>query len=427
MADNIWTKLYSRINWKNRPSRNTPINETNLGKIDYALDEIDNRVIGLYGLNNELKADLNELKGDLGEYMSNHYNSFEFFDFTTGAYIDDNDGSLKPYDGAKYTDYIPVKKGSIISCSIVAINKISVAIAIYDINKNFIFNESIFPMDENFSSGASVATEGNIELSHDGFIRIARQLDGSELDTIDIVLRKSLNEEILDNNHSQWKDKNWICFGTSITDNSSPNSFDNGNPTGKYTKYLSLMSGLVEQNEGVSGGRIATSTIHDPRAYILERILETDMSNADLITIEGFVNDVTACTPLGELGSKDNGNLCGALSNAIEYCLTNSNALVVLLTDSVGKPFITPPNTSPTDYGITYKNELGLSIKDYNDMIEQVGLYYKIPVIRCGDKANIDEFHPEYIVDHIHHTELGGKQYAQTIWNELKNLYPLLT
>ena len=62
MADNIWTKLYSRINWKNRPSRNTPINETNLGKIDYALDEIDNRVISLYGLNNEIKGDLDDLQ-----------------------------------------------------------------------------------------------------------------------------------------------------------------------------------------------------------------------------------------------------------------------------------------------------------------------------------------------------------------------------
>ena len=38
-------KVYTRINWENEPSDNTPINETNLNKMDSALDELDNRVI----------------------------------------------------------------------------------------------------------------------------------------------------------------------------------------------------------------------------------------------------------------------------------------------------------------------------------------------------------------------------------------------
>lgn len=38
-------KAYNRINWENYPSDNTPINETNLNKLDAATDEIDNRVI----------------------------------------------------------------------------------------------------------------------------------------------------------------------------------------------------------------------------------------------------------------------------------------------------------------------------------------------------------------------------------------------
>lgn len=40
-------KTYSRINWENYPSDETPINESNLNKIDAATDEIDNRVITL--------------------------------------------------------------------------------------------------------------------------------------------------------------------------------------------------------------------------------------------------------------------------------------------------------------------------------------------------------------------------------------------
>ncbi len=40
-------KVYSRINWENYPSDSTPINETNLNKIDSAVDSIDNRVISI--------------------------------------------------------------------------------------------------------------------------------------------------------------------------------------------------------------------------------------------------------------------------------------------------------------------------------------------------------------------------------------------
>lgn len=36
----------NRIDWENEPSTNTPINETNLNKIDYAVYEIDGRVVG---------------------------------------------------------------------------------------------------------------------------------------------------------------------------------------------------------------------------------------------------------------------------------------------------------------------------------------------------------------------------------------------
>lgn len=40
-------KVYNRINWQNYPSEETPLNESNLNRMDYALDEIDDRVITL--------------------------------------------------------------------------------------------------------------------------------------------------------------------------------------------------------------------------------------------------------------------------------------------------------------------------------------------------------------------------------------------
>ena len=40
-------KVYERINWKNYPREDTPLNETNLNRMDYALDEVDDRIIAL--------------------------------------------------------------------------------------------------------------------------------------------------------------------------------------------------------------------------------------------------------------------------------------------------------------------------------------------------------------------------------------------
>lgn len=40
-------KTYFRINWENYPSENTPLNESNLNRMDYAVNEIDDRVIAL--------------------------------------------------------------------------------------------------------------------------------------------------------------------------------------------------------------------------------------------------------------------------------------------------------------------------------------------------------------------------------------------
>lgn len=48
-------KTYERINWENEPSTKTPINEDNLNKIDYALDVVDTRVVGLYGYEERAK------------------------------------------------------------------------------------------------------------------------------------------------------------------------------------------------------------------------------------------------------------------------------------------------------------------------------------------------------------------------------------
>lgn len=52
-------KAYNRINWENYPSEATALNETNLNRMDYGLNEVDNRVIGL----DTTKLDVNSANG----------------------------------------------------------------------------------------------------------------------------------------------------------------------------------------------------------------------------------------------------------------------------------------------------------------------------------------------------------------------------
>lgn len=52
-------KAYNRINWENYPSEATALNETNLNRMDYGLNEVDNRVIAL----DTTKLDVNTANG----------------------------------------------------------------------------------------------------------------------------------------------------------------------------------------------------------------------------------------------------------------------------------------------------------------------------------------------------------------------------
>lgn len=55
-------------------------------------------------------------------------------------------------------------------------------------------------------------------------------------------------------------------------------------------------------------------------------------------------------------------------------------------------------------------------------MTVKVAKYVGIPVILCGSESMINAQNPQYIADHIHHTYLGGYQYAKVIWENLRHI-----
>ena len=229
---------------------------------------------------------------------------------------------------------------------------------------------------------------------------------------------------------NHWQGKKWIAFGTSITDTNNTLA-PGGTPTGKYVPYLEEMGGFDTDefaNRGIAGGCINGHILYYIRQYLGDHTTYDDYK-ADLITIEGSVNDEAGAIPLGNVGdtvpytnvllddSSESGTFAGAcfcaFSEAIEYA---PDAVIVFLTDSTGKQY------GQSDFSYTHTNSLGLRQIDYIEMACKVAEYVGIPVIRCGQDSMINCNNPNYIVDQIHHTELGGYQYAKTIWAKLKNI-----
>lgn len=225
----------------------------------------------------------------------------------------------------------------------------------------------------------------------------------------------------------QWNGKKWYAFGTSITDTSY---FDSsaGDYTGKYVPYVMNNFDMKLYNKGIAGGTIATGGIFDASGSILTEILATDLSDADIVTIEGFVNDYACGVPLGDETSSTKYSLFGALKIAVEYIQTHSSAIVVLLTESTGREY----NDVDYDYDyqhLAYKSEddhtqIYLTQNDYNEVIRKVAKFCGCYCIDAGSKSQINKNHPSYLIDHIHQSQLGAKQYAKVICDELSYIRP---
>lgn len=75
------TKEYSRINWQNYPSTYTPINETNLNKIDYQVNLNENNIINI----NQTKAEQSDLLRSLKSVEYNSSSGVFIFTYWNGT------------------------------------------------------------------------------------------------------------------------------------------------------------------------------------------------------------------------------------------------------------------------------------------------------------------------------------------------------
>lgn len=226
----------------------------------------------------------------------------------------------------------------------------------------------------------------------------------------------------LDHIYMQWQNKKWCAFGTSLTDTTYPGP-EPGKPSGRYVPYLQELSNLVVTNKGIAGGTLCNYGIHGSNkgnGVILDSILNTDLSSYDIVTIEGFVNDYANAAPIGNLTDTTNETFYGCLYLAVNYAQSSSHGVVALISDSTGKII----SSTGANYSYSATNSAGLHQRDYVDAMKKFAEYCGCLFIDAGQASEININNPQYIYDHIHHTELGGKQFAQAIWDAVKNITP---
>ena len=215
-----------------------------------------------------------------------------------------------------------------------------------------------------------------------------------------------------------WYGKTWFALGTSLSSEAQ----------GTYIDPLAERSGMKSVTLGVPGGTAV--------AHVLKAAQTTDFSQADLITVEFGVNDWFADVPLGTLSDtvpyaatvgdlsnegSEEGTFAGACYQIFRVLQKRApNAVIVFLTDSTGR------ETTQDNCAWEKRNHISLRQRDYTEIAVYMAKYAGVPVIDAGSMSMVNRYHPQYLEDQIHHSELGGKQYALTVWMELKDIPPLL-
>lgn len=231
-----------------------------------------------------------------------------------------------------------------------------------------------------------------------------------------------------------WNGKKWYGFGTSITNTSSE---------GKYATYLAALSGMTFVNCGHSGGGITAGS----NETVYDDIMSRDLSDADLITLEVGANE--GVSPLGSIydglpdetvlngrnhddvvnytGVTDNSTFCGALNLILRHLLSTTNAQIVVFQSPNARyiSYASGPSAGQTKYyDGNEKSTSGYTNVECEKAIEDIcklNSVHFIPSYNGLGYARLNASNA-FNVDNIHQSNLGGYNFAQAIWSQLKNI-----
>lgn len=362
----------------------------------------------------QLVTDVNALKASVQvPETTDLYHSQQY----TKYYINWSDGTETAFNDARISDFIPVNEGDKVTYTLTSLGQSTPVIAAYNSSKTYQRAKSVRSTG---TSGAWRVQTGEYTVPSDvSYIKFSSYSGAVNTDSCVLTSYKNI-EEIVSEIGTQWRNKKWAAFGTSITDTDYTDTHFL-QPTGKYPPYLAGLSGMLFTNYGIAGGSITTN--------VQNKVKQTTLTNFDVVTVEGSVNDHATSKPIGNVGDTGTDTFAGAIYQIAKYVYENSNATLFFITDYVGRYVHINPAPDGSDFygdcAPSKTNDLGLLQIDYINMMIKQCEYFGIPCITAGQDSGINLLTGNlYLMDHIHSTYAGGKQYAETIWSVLKNVKP---
>ena len=217
-----------------------------------------------------------------------------------------------------------------------------------------------------------------------------------------------------------WTNRKITCLGDSITEGDS----GEGGLIDSYVPRMAKYLDTTPTNKGKCGAKI-TKADGNTDSFV-ER--SGDITNQDVVTIFGGINDFQWNAPLGAM--TDTADNPTTFYGALKYLVINlskQNPKAKLM-------FITPMKTTKFQYhtfdsdGNMMKNGNGNTQLDFVNAIKQVASYYSIPVLDMYNCSNYSPYipsqvgHDNFTADGLHPTAHGYERIAQTIAHAINNL-----
>lgn len=211
--------------------------------------------------------------------------------------------------------------------------------------------------------------------------------------------KRSSSEEDKDN---YWVGKLWLCIGDSLT---AQNLYQN-----KVKELVGFKNVVTQANAGFT------------LAQFMKNVTDTQIDNADFITIMLSMNDFGGNTPIGSLKDKTSGTFYGEIYLAIKRILERKNNVRLM--------FIIPHNPGQHDIYFNPINELNKAGEhyyyDYVEAVERSCKYYSIPYVNLYAECGLNEFNQSYFFnssnDYVHGNEKLNEIHSRLIASKIKCL-----
>lgn len=214
--------------------------------------------------------------------------------------------------------------------------------------------------------------------------------------------------------NGEWYGKRYISHGDSITAQDG-SAYTQGAHQGETARgYQTVLRERLQLASCNNKGRSGWSMAVTDRGGIVNTIKAvSDYSVYDLCTIACGTNDFKLNVPMGTLGqigdtNFDTSTFCGAYRTAIEYILTSSPTIRLVL--------MTPIQRDNAGYDVNYTNSAGHKLIDYVNAVKQIGQMYGLPVCDLYSNSGITALTLDtYTMDGLHPNDDGYERMGSVL------------